>query len=469
MSTTPSPYTPKYCFWRTPEGRPHREPNTKFALDELLAEWGRASRVDAQGNVSLQGFASIQIEAALKLAFVVVEPGDAELDDHDAWGIANHALRHVAFANGGSKPIANLDFIREADKRAATFFRQTKRKFVFVTSLSVAKFPAKAITISGCKIRQLSSRKKFRPPAFVVSTQVASIYRTHVESTRYCWIAVDTEGRTTSEAFNRAFEAVGLLRSLWTLVATSGMSSISFGSGPTQPLSAVHTGPVHTLHEPSGKPVSEDFFWQDDDPRPDRRLFAPTNGWVPIEKMRKRILRKIASLPYREDLVPLLQRYGSALDLTNHDLLLLQVWSVLERAMNSVGIRYDDVIKMATWFMADRPLVKQLLECIRLQRNRFVHSSQNASQSEQIGYLVKSILEKHLWALIGNRFKVASLAEYAELLSQPVDPSALHKRRRHLTHAFDLHVPPPTKPGASTTPPSRSPPTAPNPITPAPP
>jgi len=451
MSSTPGHFKPKHCFWRTPEARPYRGIDAKFAPDEILAAWGRKTKVDAKGETSQEGsFSGLRLETALKLAFVVVGKDGDELDEDDAWGIARQTLRHQAVRLGGEKPITPADFIREADKLATAFFQQPEKEYVFVTSLSVASLPTKKLQIGGCTVRPLKTRKKYRVPALVSSGSVWSVYQKHVEQTRYKWVAVTTKGRTPNDAFNRAYEAVALLRALWTFAGTFGSMSLRFGALAPQPLAAVHQGPIQTLHHRNGDPVSDEYFWREQDPREDRQLFDPSSGWAKLEGMRQKLSRRIGRLPYGRDLEQLLLRYVAALDHTNHDVLMLQVWSILERITNLVGARYDELIEMASWIMPDRRLWKQLISGVRLQRNRYVHSSKSAPDADQVAYLAKYILEIHLLALVHNYLKVRSLTEYAEMLALPTEPATLAERKRRLEVALRFHTPKPPKRPANT-------------------
>lgn len=292
--------TPKFAFWRTPEAKPHRTGGVydgKYAPDELLAEWGKASLV-RDGKVSWQGWAFEDLKAVLNLLFVVAGP-DGELDEDDSWHIAYQDLCDVALKLGSGSPIPHATFISVADALAEAFFQRPITSYVFVTSLSVGEVPAAPITINACVIRPLVTRAKYPVPAIVNTTQVPSLYGKHVRETRYRWFEATTSGRTPNEAFNRAMDAIAILRAYWTFLGTRGSGSvIRFGAAPPEPLAAVHVGPVHSLHYPTGAPISDDFFWRETDPRGDRQLFQPSAGWPALESQRAKLAEKVAMLPY---------------------------------------------------------------------------------------------------------------------------------------------------------------------------
>jgi hypothetical protein len=187
--------------------------------------------------------------------------------------------------------------------------------------------------------------------------------------------------------------------------------------------------------------VNENYFWRDDDPKQDRALFTPSSGWAKIEEFRRRILSQIELLEYSEDISGLLIRYVSALDQTDHDVALLQMWTILEKITGTIGANYDETIKRASWIFTNRLEAKELLECIRIQRNRYVHASRSADEAEEAAYLIKSLIEPHLLKLIENDFNISSLNEYSELVSLPTEKSALQKMKRMIDLAGRVHHP----------------------------
>jgi len=95
--------------------------------------------------------------------------------------------------------------------------------------------------------------------------------------------------------------------------------------------------------------------------------------------------------------------------------------------------RADETVRRATAIFQDRETAKEMLESLRLCRNRYVHAGQSVEEPDQIVYMVKRFVEPHLFQLIDNTFDVASLEEYAEYLSITRDAKTLDKRLRQLS------------------------------------
>jgi hypothetical protein len=94
----------------------------------------------------------------------------------------------------------------------------------------------------------------------------------------------------------------------------------------------------------------------------------------------------------------------------------------------------------AVWLYSkkSRPVAKETLEALRHRRNQYVHSGRVGEGSDQVAYLIKSLVDPHLVKLIQNPFGVTSLKDYGAFLDLPTDPSALEEHRRMLTRAVEF-------------------------------
>lgn len=420
----------RYVFWRTPAGKAYRGADQRHSLVEVLAEIGRTSKV-IEGRIEWVGFTLHRFETSLKAALVVLGPDGEELNDTDAWSVIWAGLRASIKKRGGGHPVAPSDLLREADSEAAAFFRKTLSRYTLVTSLSVASLPAKTSRIHGSVLAECTGAKRFTyPPAL----------RYHQRSlppvpAGYQRVCVKTYGRSIHEATSKALADVTLLRGLWTLFSTYGSWSISVGSTKRKALGVIHTGPIHTLHQPTGEPV-EDIFWYEPDYLEAAKPFRPSKGWVPIEQHRKWAMRRINLLPYRGEMEGIIGRYAVALDQINLDIAFLHLWSILEKLTDTVGTDYDETVRRAVWPFSDRRLAGEMLKAMRLHRNRLVHAARSSDDRDQVAYLVKSFVEPHLLRLIRNDFRIGSLEEYGRHLAFPTNLESLERQHRQVGHAL---------------------------------
>jgi hypothetical protein len=426
----------QYVFFRDPSGKAKRD--GKYAPVHLLADWGESSFL--QGGTIGYRRSFLQQPDALLASFVVLGPGEVELNDQDAKGIIWKALNEVATRSPG-KPLNANAVLTAADDHAAAFFRTAPNKYILVASLSIESYPAKKIVISGCEITSLKRREPRYPlPKVLLSGGRQNHFADHLKSTRYQLVKVATTGRTITEGIGNALEGLNLLRAIWSFVATFKQWSMRFGSAQRKPIGVIHTGPIYTLHNTDGSVINEEHYWSDPDYTGDQSLFRDNGKWPGIEKTRRWASRKIASLPYRKELEMLFLRYISALDQANPNVAFLQLWGILEKITNTVGAKYDETIDRTcrVFSKIDRPVMKETLESLRHHRNRYVHAGGAGRENEQITYQIKRFVDPHILRLINNVFHVKSLQEYGEFLGYSTDIQTLEKMRNWSTRALRI-------------------------------
>lgn len=434
----------RYVYWRRPDGRPDRSNQTEYAPTAVLAEMGRIAGKNEQGQVTWPGFGFLIYELPVRCALVVLDPDGRELNGTDAWAICNRAITKIIQQQGGTSEIAPGTLIRYADKIAASHFRKSSREYVLLTSISIGKFPARRICVSSCEISALGHRSSRYPyPESLKSAARGTTYERHISSSRYQLVKVKTRGRTHHEGVERALDAMSLLRGLWTLFAGIPSWSKTFGIAKRPAMGLIHTGPIYTLHHLDGTLVG-DIYWYEPQYVDDERIFQPKQGWQRIEGMRKRAIRLLRYLPYRDDFEKLLIRYVTALDHSDMTVAFLKLWSILEKVTNTVGTSYGRTIDRATWIYSDRQVAREMINGLRVRRNQFVHAAKSEHDGEQVAYMANSFVEPHLIRLLRNDFRVKSLAEYSEFLDLPTDPATLEKRRDHLSRAIRMAKASPT-------------------------
>ncbi|MBN2561085.1 MAG: hypothetical protein JXQ75_09165 [Phycisphaerae bacterium] len=428
----------RYVFWRTPAGKPYKCDDDKCAPTILLDRIGTSASLTDKGEIRWPYSPFHNYHSAVVSAVVIQDAQCRALNDSDTRSIIRGAIISVIKKQGGGKPIAPSAVIESAQKLVALHFREPIVQYVLLGSLSVSNLPATRLHIRDCEIAPLKKRvARFPYPDALLLQARRTPLAQHIKSTQYQMVKVKTAGRSFAEATDSALAALNLLRGLWTLLATYGSSSMTFGIRKQQSIGVIHTGPIYTLHHPDGTLVG-DVYWYEHDYTGDQKLFDPKAGWETIEKNRKWAVRRIRRLPYRNDIEELIIRYVTALDHSNLDVAFLQMWSILEKLTDTVGAKYDETIRRATWLDEDRHLARQLLESLRLRRNRFVHAARSSGDREETAYMMKSFVEPHLLRLICNHLDVQSLEEYSEYLRLPSDAKTLEKRQRMLRRAIRM-------------------------------
>ncbi len=426
----------KHVFFRDPTGKPAMREDGKFAPTQMLAEVGTTSVLKEDGRIVWKDLWSPR--SPLLNAFVVLDREGVELNHEDAKEIVWNAIKSVAQKMPG-QPLAPKAVLTAADALSAAYFRQEPKPYVLVTSLSVKALPAKKIGIQGCAILPIGrSRRRYPLPSVLQSPQHGTHFGTHLTDTQYQWVKVSCSGRTSHDGVKNALDSLSLLRALWSFAATFRHIKMRFGSGPRKPIGVIHVGPVHTLHNPDGTAVNEEFFWFDPDFTGDQVLFQNDEKWAAIEKSRRVSMRRLASIPYRRDLEEILLRYVAALDQLNPDVAFLQLWGILEKITNTVGSKYDETIDRTCriFVKSQRQIAKETLWSFRHHRNRYVHAGSSGHGSEEMTYLIKSFVDPHIARLLSNTFRVESLQDYGDFLGYPTDIATLERMRTWSTRAL---------------------------------
>lgn len=408
----------QYAFYRMSDGNPYKEKDSKYTPNAILAEIGSASKLNSKGQAMLDEFLPYILLESLSAAITIIGEDCSELNDNDISRIVKDGIVAIV-KNKPGNVIAGDEFLKTVNRLAADHFRKNKKKFVLISSLAISKFPATKIKIGGCLISSLKRRgKKYPLPALLSSKYMESVDN---KNGNYTLIKVITEGRSTYEAAERAINALSILRALWSLYSSFGRVSRRIGYDSSKPIGSIHAGKYHTLHNKDGSLAKENTYWYEENDIIIDSLFDPSGGWEDIEKFRKRATRKMMKLPYLKEMQELLIRYTDALDQLNMDMAFLKMWSLLENITNTVGGKYNETIKRTIWPFSgkEKNIAKNLLEILRCNRNRCVHTGRTESNNQPSAELVKSILDPHIFGLLFNLYKIDKLKEYGDILSLP--------------------------------------------------
>ena len=287
----------RYVYFRAPNGTLHLGIDGKYAPFHVLAEIGKTAILNAEGNVSWQGFSLQRLEVSLKGCIAVRGPDGDELNETDTWRIMWQALVAV-IKNAPGKPVIPKVLLTKADKLAAEFFRKPSLNYTLVTSLSITDLPAKAIRARKCIVSSLKARDKTFPlPTLLTRFQNASVFSRHINSSEYRLVKIATTGQSKYQAVDNAMKSLNLLRGLWSLFATYGDWKITYSNTPQRkPIGVIHIGPIQTLHLPNETPVENDIYWYQPDYTEDQSIFRPSEGWQQIEKDRRRAMKRLSVL-----------------------------------------------------------------------------------------------------------------------------------------------------------------------------
>ena len=429
--------TARYAHWRGPDGQPLKRGGGNGGPSSLLSRLCESATLHADGSVQWRNLSLFRDTPMLRASLVVKRPDGTDADDSDVETLALAAVKDVIRTARGKRAVSTEAFLAAMDRQMAAFLRQPVRPYVLLTSLSASTLPSRSLSLGGCQIVGLKSTTRYRRPTDLEPSIAGTALALHVSDTAYLPIAVRTSGRSVHEGFSTALESLHLLRGLWTLKTTFRQWSRHFGFMQTKPRTAVHAGPIHTLHNPDGS-LATDSYWYEPDFGGDQPLFRPSTGWVDLVAFIKKAKLLLRHSPFCSDLQKLLVRYAQALDRPDEDTAFVNLWSVLEAITNTGRASYDKTIARATWIYDDHCEAAEELGYLRMRRNRIVHASASTQDGGSSVHQLKAVVDAHLLNLLTNAYKVAGIQEYASLLDLPRNTADLQARKREINKALRL-------------------------------
>lgn len=425
-----------YAYWRDSGGAPNEQDDDRGAPREILTELGKISAFQGDEQVVWRSPLFPTLRRVLLGSIVVLAPDDRPLNDRDTHQLITKSLTEVVLKHGANRPITPTEFLESVNDQAAEFFRLKPRRYSLITTLSVKSLPRKSIRIDGCRITSLTSRKRYPFPNRLIAALREPDFHLVEPDDSQQGVLVQTVGRSPHDAAERGMESLYLLCGLWNLFTTFRQVSL-FSILPRKPLGVVHVGPIHTLHDASGVPCIDEFWYEPDYPR---RLtsYSPPNGWETVEKKRRWAQRRIRNCRFEYDLRRLIIRYARALTRSDPNAAFLQMWSILETITGTIGRRYDETIKLATWFIRNPRLDREILSFLRSHRNQYVHAARSDDENPQIAQVMKYYVDPHLLLLLRNDLEVAGLDKYAGYLRLPTAVDELARKRSAIQRAIRI-------------------------------
>lgn len=383
----------------------------------LLANEFEAIKIQKDGQVSFSGFPFGEFLTVLETSIGFSE----KLPEAERMRI----IREAVFAVGAKGKITGRSLLGQVSRLEKSYLDSAAKPYVLVTSVSVKPhfIEIPRVTLNGCSLtfsRTLPERFNLEP--------LAEFFRLngHIPLLRdYLVTRIRVRARSQSEAFETAIWTLDLLRGIWNLGPNRSITS-RVSSGRPKPINPIRLGPVHTLHEPSGRLARDEGYWYE-------ALFSDRDGpadlrrnWTTIKRNERRLRRRLASSSYGPEISQSLVRYARALDGTDFESSFLKLWSLLEFLTDTGRSPYDRTIDRCLFRVKDRELERQVLEHLREQRNASVHLGEPSERFEALVFQLKRYVEDllvfHLWS------DHSSIAEAAAFLDLPHDPSMLKKR-----------------------------------------
>lgn len=394
----------------------------------MIAERLEASRVSAAPGSGFQGFEYEDLIDALAV--------HARLDDkvceRDRLDIAREAVSDAQATGVITENRLQVALLRVGRR----FLARQKRPYVLLTSLSLPFVKGMTSTnFDGWRI----TFSKGRPSGFTqthVPDDKMALCPAGIDFATY--VRVSGLARSQGEAVEQALEVLDFLRGTWNLSLNRGQ--LWHGTNREErPINQIRSGPIYTLHEPSGK-AYDSVWWYHHNPAREGPRHLDGRTWTDLLHHERAIRALVRETSMGKELRPLLVRYAGTLDGLDHDLALIQLWGLLEHLTGTANSaqRSVETARRAGVFFGDDPVFAFALEKLRLRRHRLAHVGIGGIESRraamQLHYFVAHLLSVAL--KLAPKFE--SLEEFGAFLALPNDPVKLKRDIKLRGHALRL-------------------------------
>lgn len=396
-----------------------REPQSRKApyydTDFLVSRLESAKKLDADGKPTFKSDVFEDVAAVL----------------HSCWEFSQRIppietrdlLARAIFEVGRKGVISKEALLRQVNRNEQAYLRIGPKPYVVATSLSI-KFreDLKPVAEGGCRF--IFSRDW--PKTYDRKPAVRNLrFRGLSDSPRdFARVRVRLSARSERDAYSQALGMLDFIRGIWNFLINRSVY-LRRSSGDL-PVNNIRLGPIHTLHYPGGKLVS-DGFWHEPPWGHTSRAFQPGQRWVKV-RADERFVRNIVR---RSGLAGFLRngfvKYARALDDRDHQVSFLRLWTVLEYLVGPRAIDYKQLVRRTSALFADHRYARQILDHLRLVRNQTVHAGPERRDYEAYIFQLKRFADAALEYFLSVDRWCDSENEAREFLDLPTDVDSLRK------------------------------------------
>jgi hypothetical protein len=346
-----------------------------------------------------------------------------------------------------SKALTAKAFMDELSRQEQAYKRTPPQRYVLTTSLS-ARNLSDSLSHTGISDTRITFGERL-PKHFQAEHERMRQYGRSVLfgdlpkytslMRRYTFARVSVWAKSEIEAVETALDGLNLLRGIWNFYLNYPQAWRS-SAGQRNPVNKIVLGPIHSLHQPSGKLAVEYNWYEPDYVGPlmsvqlDRYLDA-------MRTFEKDVRKHLAKSRYRADLEDSIRRYGRVLDSRDWNNAFVQLWGLLEHLTDTTRLDNKATCKRARFLYPkeERSLHKEVLAHLADHRNRAVHAGYVSEDAETLLYQLKRYVERVLWFHLFFGVNFSNCVEAAGFLNLPPDLDELQKRMRLMRRAMKFH------------------------------
>ncbi|MFH7564534.1 hypothetical protein [Oceanimonas smirnovii] len=361
----------------------------KAKPDIILKKIKELTNISEDGQVSLDAFRYHDPFAALFSLIKLDKTIETEVDKESL-------IRRSLIVAARENKLEKDKFIKKLNDMLSEELGTKLSRYTLVTSLSIREpLPFSSLSFNGVKIRKLSEilPNKYHERIGEISKKRKSEFSEYHDG--YTRFALDVEARSIYGATNKGLDSLDIVRALLCLFTNTGMELLG---DINEPINKIRKGQVHTLHNKNGLMVGNGTFWYDPIFKY-RRAYSSRN----IDVLKYNLnwsLSRLESCPYNNQMQKSLLRYVNALDDSNHNSAMIQLWGAIESLAAPSEGNYDSVIKRCAFLFEESQYHEQILEHLRMHRNSSIHEGTSSNMSKtycfQLQFYFRELVLFHL-------------------------------------------------------------------------
>jgi hypothetical protein len=362
------------------------------------------------------------------LGFLIKFPNKSEHLDNKK--LVSSAYKEVFIA----KDFSEKNFFTTLDNKIADELRKPEDTFYVLTtiSLNIRDLKAVKLLISGCEIsfKEFSYSESFTGREAVLQELKSEIGDCD-DIRGYAKVEIRVKSRNKSEAFDRAINALNIFRAFTAFEMNSrGIIAGNY----SKPINKVRLGKVHTLHNDDGVAFEHPAFYEPDFQK--AKVEKPQNSAL-FQKNVSTLLSWLSKCPFSRKLEKALIRFVLALDHSDKNLSVINLWGALESLVADGDPNCDKLPTRLAALHRDFEVAKHIVMHIREYRNEHVHQGIDDDDSIHRSYYLQNMFANVIDYYIRPRNKLSSLQEANLLLDKLVlGKSGLNKELDVLNRAL---------------------------------
>jgi hypothetical protein len=398
---------------RSADGRLHTR---QKRLDRILEYLIARTKIDEKGALQFRDFTDLRWRPLLASSFSISLNDESELNP---WDTAELVWNAFVELRKQSMPFSVANWVEQCDRHINGILGQGEQLFRVYTTASLADEAGEWLIGLPYEHAVLPSGASEFPTPPCLEEPYSHAQLAHMRAMKGIAIEIRVPAVTAHEAVHRAIRVLSVWRGLMSLYADRKAWAMTFSGEERRPLAVVQAGSLLVASDGAGRVI--DQYWHETSTGEPRDLFTPKKDDSHRLALMTHAGSQIPHLPYHADLEKVLVRYADALTYTDYSMTVVHLWGVLEELVGGANGDHTNVARRAVALDAPRreqDFAKDVLDLARISRNLLVHAGTRPYSEEQMAYLLKPVVDRHLRFLIRNPRQYTRMEDHRQAMAR---------------------------------------------------